>query len=144
MIRFSYFTEGNLTLKLQNYKVVLSEVLSLRSDLLISPHSHSLNKCFNEVVEEKTAYVTNYITDLIIAWEKLGCSNHLGNKSLNHLPYIHIHTHIYIKICVYTFDSYMNHIPSSTKMQCKLKSFFKAVISEWKLYPFMNDAFEPL
>lgn len=91
MIPFSYFTEGDLTLKLQNYKVVLSQVLTLRFDLPSSAHSHSLNKCFNEVVAGRTSYVTNYITDLIIASEKIGCSNHLGNKSLNHLPYIHIY-----------------------------------------------------
>lgn len=53
-----------------------------------------------------------------------------------------MHTHtdiyifIYIKMCVCTFDSYMNHTQSSTKMPCQLKSSSKAVISEWKLSPF--------
>lgn len=96
MIRFSYFTGGDLTLKMQNYKVVLSQVLTLRFDSPSSAHSRSLNKRFNEVVVGKTSYVRNYITDLIIASEKLGCSNHLGNKSLNHLPYVHIYIKIYV------------------------------------------------
>jgi len=140
MIRFSYFTGRDLTLKLQNCNIVFSQVLTLRWDSFTSAHSHSLNKCFNEVIAGKTSFVKNYTTDLIIASEKLDCSSHLGNESLNHLPYVHI----YINICVCTFDSYMNHTQSSTKMQCQLKSFFEVVITECKLYPSMNDAFEPL
>lgn len=149
MISFNYFTDGAFPQikTLQNYKVVLSQVLTQRFDSPSSARSHSLHKRFNEAVAGKTAYITNCVTNLIFASEKLGHSSHLGNKSLNHLPCTHTHTYIIIYIKIYVCAHLtLTWITPKALQKCHASWNLppKLLFLNESCPPSMNDAFQPL